>query len=74
MDDESLMEQLTSAHRERSQHGEVQFSRTFHDLAPELRQDAFERTRVLRQLEAALDAQGLSSTARAVLERIGAGR
>ena len=73
MDDESLIEQLSSAHRERNQHGEVRFSPAFYDLTPEKRQDAFERARVLRKLEAALDAQGLSSTARAVLERILAG-
>lgn len=71
MDDESLIEQLTSAHRERSPHGEVRFSPAFHDISEEARQHAFELTVATRALEAALDASGLSSTARAVLDRIG---
>jgi len=40
------------------------------DLEPAGRLEVYEITRVLRQLEAALDPQGLSTTARAVLSRI----
>lgn len=71
MDDESLIEQLTSAHRERSPQGEVRFSPAFYDISEETRQHAFELTVATRALEAALDVSGLSSTARAVLDRIG---
>jgi hypothetical protein len=70
IDDEALIEQLTSAHRERSAHGEVRTAPAFHDLSEAARVLAFERTAVSRKLEAALDAEGLSSTARAVLSRI----
>lgn len=45
------------------------------DLDAAGRLEVFELTRVLRRLEAALDPEGLSTTARAVLARIGhAGR
>jgi hypothetical protein len=74
MDEESLIEQLTSAHRERSAPGELRFSPAFHDLSPAARELAFERTRLSRVLEAALDHEGLSSTARAVLARITGGQ
>ncbi len=70
MDDESLIEQLTSAHREHSPQGEIRFAPAFHDLSEAAREQAYELTRVARGLEAALDADGLSSTARAVLARI----
>jgi hypothetical protein len=73
MDDESLIEQLTSAHRERDPRGEVRFSPAFYDLSSENRAEAYERTCLARTLEAALDAEGLSSTAHAVLARIRGG-
>jgi len=74
MDEESLIERLTSAFRERGPGGEPRFAPEFYDLLPEARQAAFEQTRGLRALEAALDAEGLSSTAHAVLGRISAAR
>lgn len=74
MDEESLIEQLASAHRERGAHGEVRFAPAFYDLSDEARARAFELAAQNRRLEAALDAQGLSGTARAVLARISLGR
>jgi len=74
MDDESLIEQLTSAYRERRYRGEVAFSPAFHDLGPDARAAAFEHVRRLRALEAALDPEGLSTTAHAVLARIAGAR
>jgi hypothetical protein len=71
MDEESLIEQLASAHRERSARGEVRYSSAFHDLSEDARERAFELAAQGRVLEAALDRQGLSSTAHAVLARIG---
>ena len=70
MDEESLIERLTSAFRERNYRGEVRFAPEFHDLEPAAREAAFERTCAARALEAALDDEGLSSTAHAVLARI----
>ena len=42
----------------------------WHDLDEPGRERAFEATRQLRAMEAALDPEGLSTTARAVLARI----
>jgi hypothetical protein len=70
MDEQSQIEQLTSAHRERSALGELRFASVFYDLSPEARESAFELTVLQRALEAAQDAEGLSTTARAVLARI----
>jgi len=70
IDEEAQLEQLTSAHRERRTTGEILFSPVFYDLEPEARTTAFERTRALRALESALDPDGLSTTAHAVLSRI----
>jgi hypothetical protein len=70
----ALIEAVTSAHRERDAHGRVLGHRSFYDLDADARREAFEQTRVSRALEAALDAEGLTTTARAVLGRIAAGR
>ena len=43
------------------------------DLDEEGRREAFERTALLRTLEAALDPDGLSSTGRRVMALIGGG-
>jgi hypothetical protein len=74
MDEETLIERLTSAHRERRSSGEIVFSPAFFDLEPEARNAAFEHARKSRALEAALDPEGLSSTAHAVLARIARAR
>jgi hypothetical protein len=70
IDEASLIEQLTSAYRARRHRGEVAFSPAFYDLGPDAREAAFEHARATRALEAALDPEGLSSTAHAVLARI----
>lgn len=65
-----LLEQVTSAHRERTPLGEVRSHPAWHDLDQAGRRAAFEATAALRRMEAALDPLGLSTTARAVLARL----
>ena len=67
---ELLLEQVTSAHRPVAADGSIRFSPAWHDLPVEERVTAFEQTRALRAMEAALDPRGLSTTAKAVLARI----
>ncbi|MEQ8275774.1 MAG: hypothetical protein RMA76_39000 [Deltaproteobacteria bacterium] len=50
--------------------GRIDILPAWHDLDEEGRREAFEETVALRKLEAALDPDGLSSTAHAVLDRI----
>lgn len=70
---ERLIEEATSAWRPRGA-GEVRPHPAWADLDAGGRREVFEVARLLRRLESALDAEGLSSTARAVLARIrGAG-
>jgi hypothetical protein len=69
-DQEILLEQAVGAHRQRTPGGTVLGSPAWHDLDATGRRAAFEVALVQRQLEAALDSQGLSATARAVLARI----
>jgi hypothetical protein len=68
-DDELLIEQVASAHRPVPR-DELQYHPRWHDLDAAGRERAFERGRALRSLEAALDPEGLSTAARAVLSRI----
>lgn len=70
MSTESLMEQVMGAYRERSLRGEIGASPAWHDLEPAEREIAFERTFEQRRLERALDSDGLSTTARAVMARV----
>lgn len=70
MDDDALIEQLLSAHRERDAHGAIQFAPAFYDLLPEARETAFATLQLQRALEAGRDSEGLSTTARAILGRI----
>jgi hypothetical protein len=65
-----LIEAATTAWRPRSAAGEIRPHPAWADLDPEGRAEAYEITRRLRLLEAALDPDGLSTTARAVLARI----
>jgi hypothetical protein len=67
---EELVEQVAGAHRERDPLGEVRAHPAFHDLDEEGRREAYELALRLRRMEAALDPDGLSTTARAVLARI----
>jgi hypothetical protein len=69
-DRETLVEQAAGAFRARGPHGDVLASPAFHDLDEEGRVEAFEVAVRSRALEAALDREGLSTTARAVLARI----
>jgi len=68
-DDELLIEQVASAHRPRGK-GELRYHPAWHDLDDAGRVRAFERGRALRTAEAAIDPDGLSTTARAVLARL----
>ena len=66
-----LVEQVASAHRTPPlPFGELRYHPAWHDLSPAARERAFERALALRVAEAALDPEGLSTTARAVLARI----
>jgi hypothetical protein len=69
-DDESLIEQVVSAYRERSGRGEIRAAPAWHDLDDAGRIAAFDQAVVARRLEAAVDPDGLSSTTRAVLARL----
>lgn len=69
-DEEILLEQVVSAHRERALDGAIRTHPAWHDLPEDVREQAFAETVVQRQLEAALNPNGLSTTARSVLARI----
>jgi hypothetical protein len=70
MDEEALVEAVTSAHRPRDPAGAIQFHPCWWDLDAGGRRAAFLATASHRALEAALDPEGLSATGRAVLARI----
>ncbi len=72
-DDKDLIEQVLSAWRPKGSDGGVRSLPQWHDLSEADRRRAFEETRVLRAMEAALDPEGLSTTARAVLDQIRSG-
>lgn len=69
-DREELIEALAGAHRARTPLGEIRPHPAFFDLDDAGRTEAFDLAARLRRMEAALDAEGLSGTARAVLARI----
>jgi hypothetical protein len=69
-EDEALIEATTTAWRPRSSEGHVTFHPAWHDLDRAGREEAFDAVFSQRLLEAALDPAGLSSTAKAVLNRI----
>jgi hypothetical protein len=66
---ERMIEEAASAWRPRGRHG-VHPHPAWADLDAAGRRQAYELARATRRLEAALDAEGLSTTARAVLARI----
>jgi hypothetical protein len=70
MKTESLVSAATGAWRARDAEGRLVADAAWMDLDADGRREAFEATVELRRLEAALDAEGLSSTAKAVLARI----
>lgn len=73
-DRESLIEQVVSAFRARDPSGRIQSHPAWHDLSEEDRALAFEQAQLQRALEAAMDPEGLSTTAAAVLDRIRGGK
>ena len=72
--DPTLIEAAASAFRARGPDGRVRAHPAWHDLDEEGRRQAFAVARQTRAMEAALDPEGLSQTARAVLDRIARGR
>ena len=68
-DRERLIEEATTAWRPRPT-GQILPHPAWADLDAAGRLEAYELTRILRRLEAALDPDGLSTTARAVLARL----
>ncbi|MEW6434014.1 MAG: hypothetical protein AB1730_21135 [Myxococcota bacterium] len=70
-EEELLFEQVLSAHRARGVDGSVKSHPAWHDLDEAARKEAFEETLELRQLEAAMDPQGHSTTVKALLARLG---
>ena len=70
-DRELLIARVTSAHRERSDRGDVRPSPAWWDLDEEGRRAAYAATGVARALEAAADPRGWSSTVRALRARLG---
>jgi len=66
---DDLIEEVAGAYRPRST-DELRYHPAWHDLDAAGRTRAYERARAQRPLEAALDPDGLSTTARAVLARI----
>ncbi len=69
-DRDTLVEACAGAFRERDPHGRIASHPAWHDLDDAGRVEAFEVAARLRPMEAALDPDGMSTTARAVLARI----
>jgi hypothetical protein len=65
-----LVDAACTAWRPRDPRGGLRAHPAWHDLDPSGREEVYEATLALRELEAALDPEGLSTTARAVLARI----
>jgi hypothetical protein len=70
MNEEDLIEEVAGAWRPRPT-DELRYHPSWHDLDAEGRRRAYDLSCAVRPLEAALDPDGLSTTARAVLARIG---
>ena len=68
-EEDLLIEQVAGAHRPPAR-DELRYHPAWHDLGEAARLRAHDRARDLREVEAALDPDGLSTTARAVLARI----
>jgi hypothetical protein len=68
-DNELLIEQVAGAYRPPARDG-LRYHPAWHDLDAGARQRAFDRALALRTAEAALDPEGLSTTARAVLAKL----
>ena len=68
---EELLEAAATAYRERDLDGRIQPPPAWWDLSPQDREALFDLQLQHRLLERALDPDGLSSTARAILSRLG---
>ena len=68
-EEDLLVEQVASAYRPHVG-DELTYHKAWHDLDAAGRVRAYELARALRSIESALDEDGLSTTARAVLARI----
>ena len=68
-EEDLLIEQVAGAWRPGTD-DELRYHKAWHDLDAAARNRAFARARALRPVEAALDPDGLSTTARAVLARL----
>jgi len=68
-DDDELIEEVAGAFRPRARDA-LRYHPAWHDLDDDGRRRAYDLACGLRRLEAALDPEGLSTTARAVLARI----
>ena len=68
--DETVVEATTTAFRGTDPRGGLQFHPAWYDLDDAGKLAAFEATVRARRLEVALDPDGLSTTARAVLARV----
>jgi hypothetical protein len=68
-EEDLLVEQVAGAYRPPSL-DELRYHPAWHDLDAAARVRAFDLATALRPIEAALDPDGLSSTARAVLARL----
>jgi hypothetical protein len=68
-DEDLLVEEAATAWRPPVR-DELRYHPAWHDLDAKGRMRAFERARALRKVEAAIDPEGLSTTARAVLAKI----
>jgi hypothetical protein len=73
-EEELLVEKTLTSYRRRDLEGNVQPSPAWADLSAENRRVAFDEAVKLRRMEAALDRRGLSSTSKAVLDRIRGGQ
>ncbi len=69
MNEDDLIEEAASAWRPRPI-GNLRYHPAWHDLSDEGREASYERTKANRKLEAALDPDGLSTTARSVLAKL----
>jgi hypothetical protein len=69
-----IVEQVIGAWRPRDVDGNLRPHPGWHDLDDSGREEAYRETVAARQMEAALDREGLSTTARAVLAVIVGGR
>ncbi|MDB5218818.1 MAG: hypothetical protein JWO86_6745 [Myxococcaceae bacterium] len=68
-EEQALVEQVAGAYRPRPRE-ELRYHPAWHDLGEAERVRAYEIARAMRKVEAALDPDGMSTTARAVLARI----